>query len=267
MMLGASFALELVLLLGCGLAALFALWLVSLALRDASIVDVWWGPGFALLATLAYAVADDPGPRGALLLALIWLWGLRLGSWLAWRNHGRGEDPRYAAMRRRHGDRFARTSLLTVFGLQGVLQWFVALPLLVAMLAPGTRPLGALDALGVALFAIGLGFEAIGDWQLARFRADPASRGRVLDTGLWRYTRHPNYFGDSLAWWGMFAVALSTPLGLFTIASPIAMTYLLLRVSGVPILERSLVRTRPAYREYVEKTSAFVPRPPRRRSG
>jgi len=254
-------------LLGCGLAALFALWLASLRLRDASIVDVWWGPGFGVLAALAYALAGASAVRSALLLALVWLWGLRLGFHLFRRSRGRGEDPRYAAMRRRHGDRFGRASLVTVFGLQGVLQWFVALPLLVAILRPGTRPLGALDAAGAALFAIGLGFEAVGDAQLARFRADPASAGRVLDTGLWRWTRHPNYFGDSVAWWGLFAIAASTPWGAFTIASPLAMTFLLLRVSGVPILERSLVRTRPGYRDYVERTSAFFPRPPRRRSG
>jgi len=254
-------------LLACGLAALCALWLASLRLRDASIVDVWWGPGFAVLATLAGALSGATAPRSALLLALVWLWGLRLGIHLFRRNRGRGEDPRYAAMRRRHGDRFARTSLVTVFGLQAVLQWFVALPLLVAILRPGARPLGALDALGGALFAIGLGFEAVGDAQLARFRADPQSAGRVLDTGLWRYTRHPNYFGDSLAWWGLFAIASATPFGVFTLASPLAMTFLLLRVSGVPILERSLVRTRPGYRDYVERTSAFLPRPPRRRSG
>jgi steroid 5-alpha reductase family enzyme len=254
-------------LLACGLAALFALWLVSLRLRDASIVDVWWGPGFAVLATIAAVLSGTAPPRSALLLALVWLWGLRLGVHLFRRNRGRGEDPRYAAMRRRHGDRFGRVSLGTVFGLQAVLQWFVALPLLVAILRPGARPLGALDALGALLFAIGLGFEAIGDVQLARFRADPGSAGRVLDTGLWRWTRHPNYFGDSLAWWGIFAIAAATPLGVITIGSPLAMTVLLVRVSGVPILERSLVRTRPGYRDYIERTSAFFPRPPRRRPG
>jgi steroid 5-alpha reductase family enzyme len=262
-----TLAAALATLLAAGLAALFALWLASLRLRDASIVDVWWGPGFAVLAALAYAGSGEARPRSTLLLALVWLWGLRLGAHLFRRNRGRGEDPRYTAMRRRHGDRFGRVSLATVFGLQAVLQWFVALPVLVAILRPGARPLGAGDALGVALFAIGLGFEAIGDAQLARFRADPASTGRVLDTGLWRYTRHPNYFGDSLAWWGLFAIAAGTPWGAFTIASPLAMTYLLRRVSGVPILERSLLRTRPGYRDYVERTGAFFPRPPRRRSG
>jgi len=245
-------------------AAMLALWLVSLARRDASIVDVWWGPGFAAVAALAWALAPAPGARGALLLALASAWGLRLGGYLLWRNHGRGEDARYARMRRRHGERFGPVSLVTVFGLQGVLQWLVSLPLQVAPLRPGAAPLGALDAAGIALFATGLFFEAVGDLQLARFRADPANRGRVMDRGLWRYTRHPNYFGDCLAWWGIWAVAASTPLGPWTIVSPLAMTFLLLRVSGVPMLERGLAKTRPGYREYVARTSAFVPWLPKR---
>jgi steroid 5-alpha reductase family enzyme len=254
----------LALALGGGLAALAALWLVSLARRDASLVDIWWGPGFGALASIAWALAPDASPRGTLLLALVWAWGLRLGVYLAWRNLGKGEDPRYAAMRRRHGDRFGLVSLGTVFGLQGVLQWLVALPVLVAILVPGDRPLGALDAAGAALFAVGLAFETVGDLQLARFRADPANRGRVLDTGLWRWTRHPNYFGDCVVWWGLFAIAASTPQGPFLILSPLLMTFLLLRVSGVALLERSLQRTKPEYADYVARTSAFFPRPPRR---
>lgn len=247
-------------------AAMLALWLVSLARRDASIVDIWWGPGFAAVAALAFALAPAPGARGALLVALASLWGLRLGGYLSWRNHGRGEDPRYARMRRHHGARFARVSLVTVFGLQGVLQWLVSLPLQVAPLRPGAAPLGALDALGVALFAIGFAFEAVGDLQLARFRADPANRGRVMDRGLWRYTRHPNYFGDCVVWWGLWCLAASTPLGPWTIASPLVMTFLLLRVSGVPMLERGLAKTRPGYADYVARTPAFVPWLPKRPS-
>jgi steroid 5-alpha reductase family enzyme len=261
-----SIASALAVSFGCGLLMMLALWLLSLALRDVSIVDIWWGPGFAWLATVAFAIAGDPTPRDVLLLALVSLWGLRLGVYLLWRNWGHGEDARYARMRRHYGTRFPLVSLATVFGLQAVLQWFVSLPLQIAQLAPGTRPLGALDALGVALFATGLFFEAVGDAQLARFKADPANRGRVMDRGLWRYTRHPNYFGDCLVWWGLFAIAAATPAGWLTVASPLLMTFLLLRVSGVALLERSLVRTRPAYRDYIERTSAFLPRPPRRRT-
>ena len=250
----------------CGVSMMLALWLLSLALRDASIVDVWWGPGFAWLATVAFAIAGDASPRDALLLALVSVWGLRLGVYLMWRNWGHGEDARYARMRRHWGARFPLVSLATVFGLQAVLQWFVSLPIQIAQLVPGARPLGALDALGVALFATGLFFEAVGDVQLARFKADPANQGRVMDRGLWRYTRHPNYFGDCVVWWGLFTIAAATPAGPWTIASPLLMTFLLLRVSGVALLERSLLRTRPAYREYIERTSSFIPRPPRKRT-
>ena len=249
----------------CGLAVMFALWVASLARRDVSIVDIWWGPGFAFLAAIAFSLAAAPVSRGTLLLALVAIWGVRLGGHLLWRNWGHGEDARYAQMRRHHGERFRWISLATVFGLQALLQWVVSLPLLLAQLVPGVRPLGVLDACGVALFATGLFFEAVGDAQLARFRADPSNRGRVMDRGLWHYTRHPNYFGDCLVWWGFFAIAAATPAGPWTLASPLLMTFLLLRVSGVALLERSLVRTRPEYRDYIARTSAFFPRPPSRR--
>jgi steroid 5-alpha reductase family enzyme len=259
---GATFAIT----LAGSLFAMLVVWSVSLVRRDASVVDVWWGPGFLWIALVALALAGEAHPRRSLIVAMTALWGLRLGLYLAWRNHGAGEDPRYGAMRRRWGARFAWVSLGTVFALQGVLQWLVSAPIQLAVFAPGPAVLGALDAAGVGLFAIGLGFETVGDLQLARFRADPANAGRVLDHGLWRYTRHPNYFGDCLVWWGIFAVAAATPAGPWTIASPLLMTFLLLRVSGVALLERSLVRTRPAYRDYIERTSAFLPRPPRRRT-
>jgi steroid 5-alpha reductase family enzyme len=261
-----SVASALALTFACGVAVMFALWLASLARRDVSIVDIWWGPGFAFLTAIAFALGPIGSPRRGLLVGLVATWGVRLGSHLAWRNHGLGEDARYARMRRHHGERFRWVSLATVFGLQAVLQWIIALPLLVAQLLPGARPLGALDGIGVALFATGLFFEAVGDLQLARFKADPANRGRVMDRGLWRYTRHPNYFGDCLVWWGLFAIAAATPAGPWMMASPLLMTFLLLRVSGVALLERSLVHTRPAYRDYIERTSAFFPRPPLRRT-
>jgi steroid 5-alpha reductase family enzyme len=242
--------------------AMLALWVVSLVLRDASIVDIWWGLGFVLIAATAFAVGEggDPGRR-ALVLVLTAAWGLRLGGYLLWRNWGAGEDPRYQAMRRHFGARFPLVSLASVFGLQGVLMWFVSLPVQVAMASPGS--LGALDAVGTLTVAIGLGFESVGDLQLARFKADPANAGRVMDRGLWRYTRHPNYFGDCLAWWGLFAIALSTPAGVYTVLSPVLMTFLLLRVSGVALLERSIGKRRPEYAAYQARTSAFVPLPPR----
>ena len=245
-------------------AAMLALWLVSLALRDASIVDIFWGPGFALVAIAGgwLGAGGDPARR-ALATGLVVLWGLRLGAYLAWRNAGRGEDPRYQAMRRRWGSRFPLASLFTVFGLQCLLLWFVSLPVQAVHVSSG-GPLGALDAAGAALALVGLLFEAVGDFQLARFRADPVNANRVMDRGLWRYTRHPNYFGDCCVWWGLYAIAAATPLGVWTVLSPIAMTWLLLRVSGVALLERSIGKRRPDYARYVARTSAFVPRPPRR---
>jgi len=260
----ATLAVSLAATLACALGAMALLWGLSLALRDASIVDLWWGPGIALVTGVAFALGGGAHPRRVLVLALVTLWALRLGGYLLWRNAGRGEDPRYQAMRRHHGARFARVSLVTVFGLQGVLQWWVSLPLQLGQLAPQATGLGALDVLGVALFAAGLGFEAVGDLQLARFRADPANAGRVMDRGLWRYTRHPNYFGDCVAHWGIFTVALATPYGALGVLSPTLMTFLLLRVSGVTLLERTIGRRRPAYTDYQRRTSAFLPLPPRR---
>jgi len=243
------------------LVAQTLLWLLSLRLRDASIVDPFWGPGFAL-ATLAYYVADGRHtPRGTLALVLVTLWAARLGLHLLVRNRRSGEDARYAAMRERHGERFGRVSLVRVFWLQGVILWIISAPLLTAVRS--SRPLGLWDALGSAVFLAGLACEALADRQLRRFKADPSNAGRVLDTGLWRYSRHPNYFGDATVWWGLWIVA-AAGRGWWTVFGPVAMTFLLLRVSGVPLLEKGLERSRPGYPEYVRRTSAFVPWWPKR---
>lgn len=249
---------------GFGLAAMAVVWLVSLARRDAGVADVWWGPGCGALGLCAFVLAEDAHPRRVLVLALVLAWGLRLGLHLALRSRGRGEDFRYAAMRRRHGARFPLLSLFTVFGLQGVLQWIVALPGLVVQVAPGPPGLGLVGALGTALFAAGLAIESVADGQLAHFRADPAQAGRVLESGLWSWSRHPNYFGDFLVWWGLFVIALATPRGLASLPGPLLMRFLLMRVSGVPLLERSLARRRAGWSEYAARTPAFFPRPPRK---
>lgn len=241
--------------------AMSLLWLLSLVLKDASIVDMYWGPGFGVIATAAFLYAGD-GDRATLALVLTLAWGLRLGAYLFWRNVGEGEDPRYQAMRRYWGARFPWVSLVTVFALQGTLMWFVSLPVQVTIASEPT-PLGAFDLAGALLFCIGLGFESVGDFQLARFKALPDSAGKVMDRGLWRYTRHPNYFGDCLVWWGLFTISLSTAAGPYTILSPVVMTVFLLKVSGVALLERSIVKRRPQYAAYIERTSAFVPMPPR----
>ncbi len=242
--------------------AMLALWLVSLALVDVSIVDVFWGLGFVMVAHWVRATVGGAPVRAGLVTTLVTLWGVRLAGYLLWRNWGGGEDYRYQAMRRHYGPRFWLVSLAVVFGLQAVLMWSVSLPVQVAIAAPEPATLGALDLLGTFLVLVGVTFETVGDFQLARFKADPASTGRVMDRGLWRYTRHPNYFGDAVVWWGLYCFALATghPLA---IVGPLVMTYLLTRLSGVPLLEKKLAKTRAGYAEYVARTSSFVPWPPR----
>jgi steroid 5-alpha reductase family enzyme len=259
-----AFLSVLPLTLGAVALLFLAVWVLSVLRRDASVVDVLWGLGFVFVALVAYAACDTPTPRARLVLSLTALWGVRLALYLSWRNAGQGEDFRYGAMRRRHGARFALVSLYSVFALQAALCFVISLPVQAAIVSPVPATLGSLDALGSVLFGVGFFFESVGDLQLARFKADPLNRGRVMDRGLWALTRHPNYFGDTLVWWGLFSLALSTPLGLFTLPAPLLMNFLLLRVSGVPLLERSLVKRRPEYKQYMERTSAFFPRLPRR---
>ncbi|HET9695105.1 MAG TPA: DUF1295 domain-containing protein, partial [Steroidobacteraceae bacterium] len=200
-------------------------------------------------------------PRTVLVLTLVTLWGLRLAIYLGRRTFGHEEDRRYQAIRRRNDPGFTWKSLYLVFGLQAVLAWVISLPLLGGV-AGDPRPLGVLDGLGAALWLLGWSFESVGDWQLARFKADPANAGRVMDRGLWRYTRHPNYFGDFCVWWGFYLVALAAGAW-WSIAGPALMTVLLLRVSGVALLERDIGTRRPGYEEYVRRTNAFFPGPPR----
>jgi steroid 5-alpha reductase family enzyme len=244
------------------LVAMVLLWMASLRVRDAGIADVWWGPGIALLAWVDVAAAGGH-PRTLLVALLVSLWAFRLGAHLLLRRDGR-EDRRYGAMRRHDGVRFAWLSLFKVFLLQGTLQVAVGLPVAVVAAEPGLTRLGWLDALGAALFASGLAFETVADLQLARFRSDPASAGRVMERGVWAWTRHPNYFGECVAWWGIFAVALAAPNGWLALPGPVLLTFLLLRVSGVALLERDIAERRPGYDEYAARVPAFVPRPPRR---
>ncbi|HSD29819.1 MAG TPA: DUF1295 domain-containing protein [Vicinamibacteria bacterium] len=253
---------------GLALAAVLALmtlvWLLSLVRRDAGIVDAFWGPGFVLAAWIYAGGREGPTLRGDLVAALVTLWGVRLSLHILWRSRSRGEDYRYREMRERDPAGFPRRSLLTVFWLQAGLLWAISAPLFQAQ-RPGPAGLAPLDTLGVGLFTLGFLFEAVGDWQLARFRADLSNAGRVMDRGLWRYTRHPNYFGDAVLWWGFSCFALATPGSWWTLYSPVLMTVLLLRVSGVALLEKKLRETRPAYRSYAKETNAFLPWLPRRR--
>jgi steroid 5-alpha reductase family enzyme len=257
---------DLLLNLALVLGVMIALWIVSLRLRDASIVDPVWGMLFVVIAWASLVRRQEPAADsidlGPVVVALVTIWGVRLSAHLARRNRGAGEDRRYQAMRARFGSRFPLVSLPVVFLLQGVLAWIVALPVQVAVLAPGSAgPISVpLAAAGVALWVVGIVFEAVGDLQLSRFRADPANRG-VLDRGLWRYTRHPNYFGDAVVWWGHWLLAAASGAA-WTVIGPVLMTVLLRRVSGVTLLERDLVNRRPGYADYVRRTSAFLPRPP-----
>ena len=237
------------------IALVCLLWLVSLACKDASIVDIFWGLGFVVVAWICYFTAQGFTPRKFLVTTLVTIWGLRLALYLFWRNHGKGEDYRYQAMRKRMGKSFPWVSLFAVFIFQGVLIWLISLPIQAAQAS--AEPLTAFDFIGATLWAIGLTFEAVGDWQLAAFKSDPNNKGKVMERGLWRYTRHPNYFGDALLWWGVFCFAL--PNGWWTIVSPIAMTVLLLKISGVALLEKTLAKTKPQYAEYVRRTNAFLP--------
>jgi steroid 5-alpha reductase family enzyme len=242
-------------------ALMLATWAESVRRADASIVDPVWGPAFVLVALTGALAGDGDPARRWLLLALTTAWGLRLGAHLLRRKLGDPEeDRRYAAMRRDH-PRFAPWSLFWVFGVQGLLVLVVSLPL-----QAGAQADGALDALalpGVALFLFGLAFEAVGDRQLERFKADPSTEGRVMDRGLWRYTRHPNYFGDACVWFGLCLVVLPAGGTWWTVVGPVVMTVLLTRVSGASLLEKDIGQRRPGYREYVERTSGFLPLPPR----
>jgi len=242
--------------------AMVFLWLLSLQRKDSSIVDIFWGLGFVLVAWIGVARGHGPLPRKLLVAALVTVWGARLAGYLAWRNLGHGEDPRYQAMRRRHGARWPLRSLVIVFGLQGALIWIISLPLLVALSLPSPAAIGPIEVVGAAVTLVGVAFESIGDIQLAAWKRDPAHKGRVMDRGLWRYTRHPNYFGDFLVWWGLYGIAAATGIGAWTIVSPALMSFLLLRVSGVTLLEAAL-KKRPGYDDYVRRTSAFFPLPPR----
>jgi steroid 5-alpha reductase family enzyme len=242
--------------------AMILLWIVGTARRDASIVDPFWGFGFVLVAWIAWFTNSPAEPRVAVLVCLTTIWGLRLSIFLLARSCGHGEDRRYAAMRAHHGNRFWWVSLFTVFLLQGVLLWFVSLPVQSAAALNSSAAIGWMDATGVVVWSIGIFFEAVGDWQLARFKRDPGNARSVIDQGLWRYTRHPNYFGDFCVWWGLYLIAAAGGAW-WTILSPMLLSFLLLRVSGVRLLERTIADRRPEYAAYVARTNAFFPGPRR----
>ena len=236
---------------------------VGLAKRRHRTVDVAWGLAFALIALLTFALSSGHGcvGRRVLATALTVVWGLRLAAHIAARGRGAPEDPRYEAFLSKARGNQAWYAYTHVYLLQAALVWFVSLP--VQAVQYGTGALTPLAALGGLLWAVGLAFEAVGDRQLSRFKADPANKGALMTTGLWRYTRHPNYFGDACVWWGLYLLGVDQWVALCTVLSPLAMTWLLTKGSGKPLVEAHLIRTRPGYAEYVAHTSGFLPRRPR----
>jgi steroid 5-alpha reductase family enzyme len=244
-------------------ALMLTTWIVSVMIKNASIVDIVWGLGFVVVAWTVRLTVDGDTTRQNLLVVLVTLWGLRLALYLAKRNIGHGEDFRYVLMRRKHGARFPLVSLYTVFAFQGALMWVVSLPVQLGQADDGA-PVGPLAVIGAAAWVVGFVFESVGDAQLVGFKKDPANAGKVMDRGLWSLTRHPNYFGDAVQWWGIGIVAAEAGTAAIGLIGPVVMTFLLTRVSGVPMLEHSMAKRRPGYEDYVRRTSAFVPRPPRR---
>ena len=238
---------------------------ISLRTGNWSIIDTFWGLGFVAVAVSSFLVSAGHGDPGRRLVALLVpaVWGLRLAGYLHWRNHGKPEDPRYTALLRRRTGPLVPFVLRTIFWAQGWVMWVVSIPITVAMFE--RRPVDALTWVGVALAAVGLFFETVGDLQLARFRADPANAGKIMDRGLWAWTRHPNYFGDLCVMFALWLIAAGSWLGLLTVFAPILMTYMLVTKTGKRMLDRRLARTRGEdYIRYAARTSGLIPWPPRK---
>ena len=251
-------------LLGFAAALVLAVgtWLASVVQRDVSLVDRMWSLLIAAPAAAYFWVLAPVGDlRFRVMTALLVVWAVRLAIYVSWRNWGHGEDKRYTVIRARNEPNFALKSIYLIFVLQAVLAWLVSLPFLAAAANPA--PWTTIDTIGAALAVIGFVFEAVGDQQLATFKGDPANRGKVMDRGVWRYSRHPNYFGEFCVWWGLFVMALPAA-GWWSVVSPLIMTGLLLKVSGVALLEKDIGDRRPAYRDYIARTNAFFPGPPRK---
>ena len=234
-------------------------WLIATARRNVGLVDIFWSIFFLGGAAVYAGTSPSLEVRALLVLALVAAWSLRLCAYLAVRNWNAPEDHRYQAIRRRNDPGFAWKSLYLVFGLQALLAWMISAPLAASIISPD--PVGALEVLAAALALFGIVFEALADWQLACFKSEPASAGQVMDRGLWRYTRHPNYFGEFCVWWGLYGIALGAGAW-WTVFSPLLMSVLLLKISGVALLEKDIGERRPAYRDYAERTNAFFPGPP-----
>ena len=246
---------------------MLALWRVAVAIRDVSFIDAVWGGGMGVLAVTSWLQLAEPGARAGLIAVMAALWGARLFAHLYTRWRAHGEDPRYARMlaKAKEQGRFASAALTKVFAMQAVLLYITCLPAQLGVLASGGAGIGMLGWAGFALWLVGMVFETVGDAQLNAFRADPANKGKVLNTGLWRYTRHPNYFGDTCVWWGIWLASAEAGLAvaLGGLIGPVFITWTLTRWSGKPLLEKGLMKNRPGYADYVARTSGFFPLPPK----
>lgn len=247
------------------LACFFVVWLIASYIDDVSIIDLLWGPACAIPAWVAYFVADGTDSRKTLLVCLVSIWALRLAWHLSARNLGAGEDPRYTRMRKRLGpdQSFAWFSLTRIFALQAVLAWLISWPVQIGQIYDTPNQLGILAYIGAAVWLCGILFEAIGDYQLKQFKAKPENAGKLMDQGLWAWTRHPNYFGDSLVWFGLSIIALENWLGLIAIASPFLMLHFLVNWSGKALLERDMAKRYPDFETYQSRVSGFFPKPPK----
>jgi len=246
------------------LSASLLLWFLSLRLRDASIADIFWGPGIAGVVDIAAWTGGSSGTRSSAVLLLVNLWAFRLAAHLWGRRAGaKGEDRRYAEMRQHFGRNWWWLSLIQVFLLQAILIWFIPAPAVAAQLY-SHRPMGWLDYAGIVLAAAGLILETLADSQLAAFRADPGSRRMVMDRGLWAWSRHPNYFGECMMWWGLFLIGYGASHQAWLLLAPILVTALLLKVSGIALMEENIASRRPGYADYRRRVSAFFPRPPKK---
>ena len=234
-------------------------WLLSLVLKNVTVVDSLWGLGFVMIAWTTFLLTDGFLTRKLLIAFLVTLWGVRLSIYLTLRNWGKGEDPRYGLWREKSGKHFLIVSLFKVFLLQALFLWAISISIQYGMVSTTPEMITWLDMLGLILWGVGFIFEAVGDWQLAAFKSNPANKGKVMDQGLWAYTRHPNYFGECFMWWGIFLIAFSTPNSWWTILSPLTITAVLLKMTGIPLTEKTIVTHRPGYKEYIQRTNAFFP--------
>lgn len=261
-----EFGLLLALNFGVAIASVLMLWLISIKIRDVSIIDMFFAVILMAMTTAAYLFGNGSHSRKLLMLFLVGIWALRITAYLIQRNWGHGEDVRYTKMRSWVKDdrSFVWFSLRKVFLLQGVVLWFCSFPVQMAMVYPQPAELGWAAIAGTMLWVIGFLFETVSDQQLKRFRADKSKQGTVLRSGLWKYSRHPNYFGELCVWWGIFLVACDNPIGLLTIVGPLVYSYLVINITGQRTLDKKLTKEKPGYQEYMDTTSGLIPMPPRK---